>query len=706
MSATRRSGAGRHDARTAGRGRTPAPSASPFAEAIGPAGDAFEQEADRVAAAIVRGGPLTAPAGWSSATGAAGTIQRKCADCQREEEEQIRRAPKVGAADGPSVRAAAPAAMATPSAAAPDAPAGPAQAAPAWLVDDEGQPSPGQMRKTAFLAVLRREICASVDDAMSGTGRDSAGCPWIDHWLGHYQGRSASQVERALRKYAPEAGTAASARDYLPVVAARVRASAARYAATGEISGVPDDMPGGGAGGGLLGVFGGMFFKARPGGARAAAGRPESVRASLGAGRPLEGGVRARMESALGASFSRVRVHTDATAARLSDRLNAHAFAVGAHVAFGAGTYRPGSPVGDALIAHELAHVVQQGGAERAEAGPDARRVPASAALERDADRAAAGAVRGLWGGPGAKPGIISHVRSGLTLSRCSKGKTPETVKGAVSQPSSKPGERRPIVLGECGAVTETAWETSVKAAVDDKARLALLQGRLCHSTVQLAGTNCTDQEFPDDYAPAPTINYDPRLNTKIRYAGRQNCDGTTKKGGTPPSKLEENAGHSFIASVKDESSKRKERKKYVVLGPKALEKGPLEPQKTAEHELYHVEYHLEDDTTDGDLQEVETYVQDFKKYFARLGSMGRGPVRPDKTQPDVYYGPNWQVLDRYYRRAKKTDSEAVKPYLTQLIDYYTAAPDAAKALMREWITRYKDYEIVKDLRTGLALRE
>jgi hypothetical protein len=123
-----------------------------------------------------------------------------------------------------------------------------------------------------------------------------------------------------------------------------------------------------------------------------------------------------------------------------------------------------------------------------------------------------------------------------------------------------------------------------------------------------------------------------------------------------------------------------------------------------AEHELYHVAYHLEDDTTDGDVQEVETYVQDFTKYFARMGSMGRGPIRPDKTQPDIYYGPNWQVLDGYYARAKKTDEKAVQPYFRQLVDYYTAAPAATKGLMREWIARYEDYEIVKDLRSALKL--
>jgi hypothetical protein len=674
MSATRRGGAGQPDAPAGARGRTPAPSASPFVEAIGPAGDAFEQEADRMAAAIVRDGPAQATAAWSAASTATGNIQRKCADCEREEEEQIRRSPKTRAAS----REAAPAAAAVelpakmPEA---DASAGPAQAASAWLVDDEGQPSHGQMRKTAFLAVLRREICASVDDAMSGTGRDSAGCPWIDHWLGYYEGRSAAQVERALRKYAPEAGAAASARDYLPFVATRVRASADRYAATGEISGVPDDMPGGGLAGGLLGVFGGMFFKARPGGARLSAERPESVRASLGAGRPLEGDVRSRMESAFGASFSRVRVHTDATAARLSDRLNAHAFAVGAHVAFGAGTYRPGSPVGDALIAHELAHVVQQGGAERAESGHEARRVPVSAALEQDADRAAVGAVSGLWGGARMRPGGLSQIRSGLTLSRCSS-----------SERTMKP-------LGECTEIADKDWRKSVRDAPDEEARLGLIQGRLCHSTVRMAGTNCPTQEFPDDYAAVPTINYDPDLNRKTKYAATRKCDGSGRGGGS----LGANAGHAFTATDPGGT----EQKKYIVLGPRVLDRGPLEPKRVAEHELFHAEYHLGDSKPDRDLQEIEAYVQDFKKYFARMGSMKRGPQLPDGSQPDIYFGADWSNLENHYRKVSKKDRQ---PHLEILAKYYKDAAATTKTLMQEWMKRHEDFEVVVDLRTELKL--
>ncbi|HEX4953042.1 MAG TPA: DUF4157 domain-containing protein [Thermoanaerobaculia bacterium] len=75
-------------------------------------------------------------------------------------------------------------------------------------------------------------------------------------------------------------------------------------------------------------------------------------------------GTRAAAGGAGGArqDFSRVRVHAGADAAREADQLGARAFTVGSNVYFGAGQYAPGTPAGDRLLGHELAHVVQQGG--------------------------------------------------------------------------------------------------------------------------------------------------------------------------------------------------------------------------------------------------------------------------------------------------------------------------------------------------------
>jgi hypothetical protein len=77
-------------------------------------------------------------------------------------------------------------------------------------------------------------------------------------------------------------------------------------------------------------------------------------------GHPLDVGTRASMEPRFGADFGSVRVHTDAQAAESAQAINARAYTVGRDVVFGAGQYAPGTGAGRRLLAHELAHVVQQ----------------------------------------------------------------------------------------------------------------------------------------------------------------------------------------------------------------------------------------------------------------------------------------------------------------------------------------------------------
>ncbi|MBA2298232.1 MAG: DUF4157 domain-containing protein, partial [Actinobacteria bacterium] len=79
-----------------------------------------------------------------------------------------------------------------------------------------------------------------------------------------------------------------------------------------------------------------------------------------GGGRPLDAATRGSMEARFGYDFARVRVHDDARAAAGAARLDAAAFTVGQDVVFGAGRYAPASYAGRHLLAHELAHVVQQ----------------------------------------------------------------------------------------------------------------------------------------------------------------------------------------------------------------------------------------------------------------------------------------------------------------------------------------------------------
>ncbi|HEU5213238.1 MAG TPA: DUF4157 domain-containing protein [Gaiellaceae bacterium] len=99
-----------------------------------------------------------------------------------------------------------------------------------------------------------------------------------------------------------------------------------------------------------------------PGG-RVDASVEAAIEAARGHGRPLDGAFSRRLGSASGESFSDVRVHTDDAAAALARAVSARAFTVGSDIFFAHGEYAPGSPGGSELIAHELAHVVQQRGA-------------------------------------------------------------------------------------------------------------------------------------------------------------------------------------------------------------------------------------------------------------------------------------------------------------------------------------------------------
>jgi hypothetical protein len=94
---------------------------------------------------------------------------------------------------------------------------------------------------------------------------------------------------------------------------------------------------------------------------------PASVSAALAApGRPLDAATRAVMEMRFGQDFGDVRVHTGGAAESSARDVRAAAYTVGSRVVFGAGRYRPDGGEGRRLLAHELAHVVQQRGSRPA----------------------------------------------------------------------------------------------------------------------------------------------------------------------------------------------------------------------------------------------------------------------------------------------------------------------------------------------------
>jgi hypothetical protein len=293
---------------------------------------------------------------------------------------------------------------------------------PAGLIveDSAEEVGPEQMRKSEFLSRLSDAVATAAADLLSEADADESGS-YIDSRLEYYNNQDSAVIEQDIHQFAPATSDATSAADYIPLVADGVRQALVTWNVTGE---APEQAPPaekippeGGPGGDDFGLTN-VLFKGDTGGPRRA-DDPRAIQARLGPGTSLDGGVRSRMEPAFGYDFSRVRVHADDNAAALSGRFNALAFTVGEHVAFGREEYRPGSLIGDALIAHELAHVVQQDGAAAQLKGETSE-----SALEEDADWSAIGAVASLWGmAKGALGSIARNVapslRSGLRLGRC-----------------------------------------------------------------------------------------------------------------------------------------------------------------------------------------------------------------------------------------------------------------------------------------------
>lgn len=102
---------------------------------------------------------------------------------------------------------------------------------------------------------------------------------------------------------------------------------------------------------------------------RAGVGLSKQIEASKSGGAPLPPAVRNFMAPRFGADFSGVRIHTSAQAGQLSTALNARAFTVGQHIFFGQGQFAPDTQAGRELIAHELTHIIQQGGSVQRSAG-------------------------------------------------------------------------------------------------------------------------------------------------------------------------------------------------------------------------------------------------------------------------------------------------------------------------------------------------
>jgi hypothetical protein len=158
-----------------------------------------------------------------------------------------------------------------------------------------------------------------------------------------------------------------------------------------------------------------VLQRAATGSAQPATVPPVVNQALSSPGRPMDGSTRTFMESRFGHDFGSVRIHNDSLAAESARAVNAKAYTVGNDIVFDRGHYNPGTERGNHLLAHELAHTIQQGGVHRY--SNDFEIGSADSHLEREAD-SAAHSVLASPGSNYAAPISVGSGYAGRILSR------------------------------------------------------------------------------------------------------------------------------------------------------------------------------------------------------------------------------------------------------------------------------------------------
>jgi Domain of unknown function (DUF4157) len=215
---------------------------------------------------------------------------------------------------------------------------------------------------------------------------------------------------------------------------------------------------------------------------------PREVQAGIdarrGGGAPLDPGVRERIAPGLGDPLTDVRIHTDTGAGTLARAIDANAFATGSDVFFAPGRYRPGTADGDRLLAHELAHVVQQRGAPTSGV---ARMTEPGDAHEREADALAASALARQPAAPARAPGealvardFIDDIKSWWGGEEATKAKKPKEVPvtkqdfdqvlGLVTMPIVN---AQALLVGEADVAKARAAHDKVVPALDSLMTIA-----------------------------------------------------------------------------------------------------------------------------------------------------------------------------------------------------------------------------------------
>jgi hypothetical protein len=274
-----------------------------------------------------------------------------------------------------------------------------------WFVD-AGPVAPGQMLKSAFLEQLKPSVTNAANEELGRLG-SALSCPYIAEYFAKYGALPASATTALIKKWIPSAAGAASPQALIPMIVQRVRAGVHVWKETGKL---PPDVAA------AEPAAAQQVQTQAPAAPQAQKKSLDAMETELGPGQAAD----SKLATPLGAEGA--RIHRGPVAERQAAEHGAVAFAVGQNVVMGANAPKPGSLAGDALLAHELAHTAQQ---KNAASDATARKKPIAdedQAAERDADRAAGGAMSSneKLAKLGNFAGSIGDVmRTGLQLQRC-----------------------------------------------------------------------------------------------------------------------------------------------------------------------------------------------------------------------------------------------------------------------------------------------
>ncbi len=275
---------------------------------------------------------------------------------------------------------------------------------PTTLIVDR-DPEPEQMLKAQFLEQLHSATLAAAAAELAPS--PASDCPYLEQYFAKYTKGTAADVSVVISRFAPATRGAQNAQDLIAPIVARIVEGIRNWKATRKL---PADV------------------EAAAPGAVAANDKLTlgSLEGQLGQGQRLDASTAGRISGAVGPGAQNARIHTGPEAARMAADVDARAFAVGDNVVFGAGAYQPGTVTGDALLAHELAHVAQQSGAAQ---DPAARKKPIgdeAQGAELAADSVAAKALAAVHGKTERKSTWDDVLSTGLQLQRCPGNNMPD----------------------------------------------------------------------------------------------------------------------------------------------------------------------------------------------------------------------------------------------------------------------------------------